>query len=1084
MTDRGVSLQDMIRKRQAGAFVGRTEPLRLFEQNLSLPPDDPRRRFVFTLYGDAGIGKTTLVRQWQQIAARQGHATGYVDEAALDIPSAIEMLARSLTADGAECPAFTGKLTQYRKHRHMVDSDPGAPSGISSLLTRSAVRIGLRAAEGIPVVGAFTGEIDKNEAALQADQARAFLARRFARHQDIELLLSPIDVLTAAFAEDLQAIGRHRPIALFVDTFERTGRFLNDWLLELLDGRHGGLPPNLVISISGQHPLDANLWADYLGIRTDIEIEVFTAAESRHLLATRGIDDSPTVDLILKLSGGLPVLVATLAESSAARGTTELGDPSETAVDRFLKWEPDRDRRAAAVSGALPRRLDREVLTVAGGTADDFDWLRRLPFVVGHTDGHRYHDVVRAPMLRSIRREAPNDWTTRHHALAAHYASRRAELGVPGADEWADSRWRELKLEESYHHLCATGTPALPSALSLLIEGYGRTSDTAAKWARMIEQAGRDTDLPDVQARGEQLATWLQGGPDDEMLLLSSLAADASLDEEHRGAALAERSQVHERLGDFESSLRDLDKAASMAPDRHWIIGWRGFAQFQLGNHEQALADLTRAIELRPRYEWAFSTRSDVHHALGQHQAALDDIDQALEIDPAEALYFATRASIKQAMGRFADAVADYDQALALAPDDAPYLAYRGEAWFQQDRYPEALADLGRSLEIDPQYTWALTERAFVLRSLERNAEALADADQALAIDPGSTWALFVRALIHLDNGTPDLALADFSALLAIDPQHSYVRARRGDLHRQHGRLPEAFRDLNRAIELEPAMGYAYGRRAAAHRLNGDTAAALADLDRAVELEPDDDWALAERGDVQLQLGRYRRALDDLSRAVEIDPEYAWAISRRGYAHEHLNHPDAARLDHDRAVGLAPEDTDILLGRGRFLLRDGDLLKALSDFSRVIDAEPDNTWAWNCRGEAYQALGDNTAALADFERVSELDATRSWPLYRRALICRQLGREAEAEDLLRSALRVQDSELPSVLNRVAYLIALGDRTGGRELLVELLRAKPFGDDARETADDLSELGTIIGRDAVAECAGLLAEYRAALDASE
>ncbi|MGW7685232.1 tetratricopeptide repeat protein [Kribbella sp. NPDC054772] len=1071
----------MIRKRQAGAFVGRTEPLRQFEQNLALPPDDPRRRFIFTLYGDAGIGKTTLVRQWQRVAVRQGHATGYVDEAALDIPSAIEMLARSLAAEGAECEAFTGKLTQYRKHRHTVDSDPGAPSGISSLLTRSAVRIGLRAAEGIPVVGAFTGEIDKNEAALQADQARAFLARRFARHQDIELLLAPVDVLTAAFAEDLQSIGRQRPIALFVDTFERTGQFLNDWLLELLEGRHGGLPPNLVISIAGQRPLDANLWADYLGIRTDVELEVFTATESRHLLATRGIDDTPTVDVILKLSGGLPVLVATLAESSAARGTTELGDPSETAVDRFLKWEPDRDRRAAAVSGALPRRLDREVLTVAGGTADDFDWLRRLPFVVNHTDGYRYHDVVRGPMLRSLRREAPNEWTTRQHALAAHYETRRGELGVPTAEEWNDSRWRELKLEESYHYLCATGTPALPSALSTLIEGYGRTSDTAAKWARMIEQAGRDTDLPEIQARGEQLATWLQSGADEEMLLLSSLAADASLDEAHRGLALAERSQVHERLGDFESSLRDLDKAASMAPDRHWIIGWRGFAHFQLGNHEQALADLTRAIELRPRYEWAFSTRSDVHQTLGQYEAALADIDRALEIDPADALYFATRASIKQAMGRFADAVADYDQALVLAPDDAAYFAYRGDAWYAQDRHPEALADLDRSLELEPQYTWALTARASVLRSLNRTSDALADVNRALAIEPDSAWALFVRALIHLDDDALAEAQADLSAVLSINPQNAYVLARRGDLLWREGRLTEALRDLDQAIELEPALEYAYGRRAEVHRLNDNVSATLADLDRAVELDPEDDWALAERGDVQLEQGRYRRALDDLSRAVAIDPDYAWAISRRAEVQEHLGDLSAARLDHDRAVDLAPEEADFRIERGRFLHRIGDHAEALSDFTRVIDGEPDNTWAWNSKGEVHQALGDDTAALAAFERVLQLDPTRSWSLYRRALIYRRQGREAEAQELLRSAIQVQDSELPGVLNRVVYLIALGDQTGARELLVELLRAKPFGDDVRETADDLTELGTIIGADAVAECSGLLAEYRATID---
>ncbi|HWD78362.1 MAG TPA: tetratricopeptide repeat protein [Kribbella sp.] len=639
MTEKGFSLQDLIRSRQAGAFVGRTDSLRAFEQNLTLSPDDPRRRFVFTLSGDAGIGKTSLVRQWERVARGHGYATGYVDEAALDVPSAIELLARGLADGGATCPAFTEKLAQYRKHRHTVDSDPGAPSGISSLLTRSAVRIGLRATEDIPVVGAFAGEIDKDAVAQQADQARAFLARRFAKRQDIDLLLAPVDVLTTALVDDLRTIAVRRPIALFVDTFERTGPILDDWLLELLEGRHGSLPPNIVLAVSGQRPVDANRWSDYLGIRTDIELDVFTTDETRQLLAGRGVDDASTVELIVRLSGGLPVLVATLAESSATHGTAELTDQSDTAVDRFLKWEPDRERRDAARFGALPRRLDREVLSVAGCGPDDFDWLRRLPFVVGHTDGYHYHDVVRTPMLRSLRLEAPGDWTARHLALAEHYECRRANLGLSDQETWKDSRCQDLMLEEEYHRLCATGTTAMPGALSRLITYYGYSSDSAARWAQMITQAGQDSGADEVQARGDQLTVWLRSGVDGELKLLSSLGTDPMLDGAYRGTALAERSAVHERSGNYEAALLDLDKADALRPDVSWIIAWRGSACVELGKFEQALEDLDRAIELRPGYAYALCTRSLVHLRFKRLDSALEDINRCLATEPDVAFY-------------------------------------------------------------------------------------------------------------------------------------------------------------------------------------------------------------------------------------------------------------------------------------------------------------------------------------------------------------------------------------------------------------------------------------------------------------
>ncbi|MEU4604317.1 tetratricopeptide repeat protein [Kribbella sp. NPDC023972] len=992
VTENDVSLQDLIRIRQAGDFVGRAEPLRLFEQNLALPLDDPRRRFIFTLYGDAGIGKTSLVRQWQRVARSRDYVTGYVDEAALDVPSAIDLLARSLADCDAECPNFTGKLTQYHKHRHAVDSAPDAPSGISSLLTRSAVRIGLRAAEEIPLVGALTGEIDKDEAALQADQARAFLARRFAKHQDVELLLSPVDVLTAAFVTDLQAIGKRRPIALFVDTFERTGRFLNDWLLELLAGRHGNLPPNIILAISGQRPLDANLWADYLGIRTDVGLEVFTAAEARQLLATRGIDDNPTVDVILELSGCLPVLVATLAESSATHGTAELGDPSETAVDRFLKWEPDRKRRATALSGALPRRLDREVLAVTGGTDDDFDWLRRLPFVVSQTDGYRYHDVVRTPMLRSIRREAPNDWTTRHHALTAYYRTRREELDLQDRNGWKDSRWRDLKLEEEYHKLCAVGTPSLPSALFGLIDGYGRTSDTAAKWAQMITQAGQDAGLPDVQSRGEQLTTWLQGGPTDELLLLSSLAGDPSLDDAHRAAALAERSQVHERLGDYAAALKDLDKADSLRPDVHWIIGWRGGVHYEMRNYDQALADLDRAIELDPGYEWAISTRSGVHQDLRQYDAALEDINRAVEIDPADAWYLTGRGSIHHELGRYADALADYDRALELKPGDAWFLTSRAAVLQDLKKYPEALADLGRALEVDPQYTWALAERANLYRMLKRYPEALADVDRALENDPRYTWALTVRAMIHTATDDLPRALADLSSLLADDPDNPYLLGRRGDVYRLAERFDEALHDLDRAVELDPDDAWTLGTRGQVHQALGRSTEALADLDRAIELEPTAGWTLVHRAQLRQDAGRLDEAAADLDRAIELDPSSALALATRGAVHHDSGDLGRALADFDQAVGLDPGYAYPLARRAEIHSLDGRYTQALADLDRAIESVPDYAWAIAQRAILHERLGDHTAARLDHDRAVELDPQNTWIRGIRAEFFRRIGR--------------------------------------------------------------------------------------------
>jgi hypothetical protein len=260
----------------------------------------------------------------------------------------MDTIAADLARQGKPCKDFTKRSETYREHRQELDADPTAPEGLSSALTRSAVRIGLRAAEDIPLVGPFAKELNTDAVAGQADRLRVFLNRKLRNQHDVRLMLAPVDELTPTFVDDLRSIASHHPVALFFDTYERTGAFLDPWLLDLLVGRYGDLPPNVVLTVAGQHPLDINTWGDYLGIRSDLALKVFTDAEASELLATRGVTDSSVVEVIRSLTGRLPVLVAMLADARPDK-VEEVNDPSDNAVERFLKWERDEQRRVAAL---------------------------------------------------------------------------------------------------------------------------------------------------------------------------------------------------------------------------------------------------------------------------------------------------------------------------------------------------------------------------------------------------------------------------------------------------------------------------------------------------------------------------------------------------------------------------------------------------------------------------------------------------------------------------------------------------------------------------------------------------------------
>ncbi|BDA75988.1 hypothetical protein CAL7716_101540 (plasmid) [Calothrix sp. PCC 7716] len=73
------SLQDINKQRQQLAFVGRQEQISLFRRNLSLDPENSLRRFIFSISGQGGVGKSTLARQFRQISESVKYITAYTD---------------------------------------------------------------------------------------------------------------------------------------------------------------------------------------------------------------------------------------------------------------------------------------------------------------------------------------------------------------------------------------------------------------------------------------------------------------------------------------------------------------------------------------------------------------------------------------------------------------------------------------------------------------------------------------------------------------------------------------------------------------------------------------------------------------------------------------------------------------------------------------------------------------------------------------------------------------------------------------------------------------------------------------------
>ncbi|MCC5479030.1 ATP-binding protein [Streptomyces barringtoniae] len=1049
MAVRKISRQELIRQRRRDGFVGRQGELAALTDTLKRHPDADAP-FLFHIHGPAGVGKSTLLRRMESEAREHQAITGYVDESVADVVEAMETLSAQCSQQGMALKSFDKALEVYRQRRHEVDAAsglaPGAPptteesdEGSRSTAPATspgsliAAQVGLVGLGMLPGVGAFTGAIDPNQVAAGADRMKAMLSARFRNHNDIQLVMSPLKVLTPVFLQDLAEVAQRRQwVVLFFDTYERTGPLLDIWLRDILTSeRYGELPANVLVVLAGQNRLDTRTWADCFDLVTDLPLEVFTEAEARRFLTSKGITDERTVEVILRLSGRLPVLLSTLAEARPA-SAEDVGDPSGTAVERFLKWESDPVRRATALACALPQELDEDICRISAGddAADLFTWLRSLPFVTDRAGRCHYHDVVRDTMLRLQRQQSPARWRDQHTRLVIAFRNQRTQLeeGAPPEDGWWDSQeWRSLRLQETYHQLCADPHTFLSQALRELLDAYDQSTATLRRWVRTLLQAGRDADAGEVINWGQQLraALDLDDGQHPEGTALSLLIARAHLSPDGkalahllRGRDLRNAERFNDALIQYNSSialnsnnarayygrgltyrlsgrdeeaLADLNRAVELDPQDGSYFAERGVTHLLLGRPGESLADMNRAAELSPEDVWVIALRGVVYRAMDRYEESLTDLNHAIELKPGYQWAIYQRGVTYRLMDRYEESLTDLNHAIELKPDNDSAICQRGVTYRLMDRYEESLTDLNHAIELDPQDSSHHAERGVTYRLMERYEESLTDLNHAIELKPDNDWPICQRGVTYRLMDRYEESLTDLNHAIELDPQDSSHHAERGVTYRLMERYEESLTDLNHAIELKPDNDWAITQRGITYRLMGRYEESLTDLNHAIELDPQDSWYLTERGIIYQDMGRYEESLTDLTRAIDLKPNYEWAIAQRGITYRLMSWYEESLTDLTRAIEVKPDYEWAIAHRGMTYRLMGRYEESLTDLNHAIELKPQDAWNLHERAVAHRLAGRHEESLTDLNRAAELEPQNGWCFYEKGLILHLLA---------------------------------------------------------------------------------------------
>lgn len=1025
-----LTFQDLVRRGQGAAFVGRTEEQTLFAETLEKPIDDPDRVLIFNLSGQGGMGKSYLARRFAETGRSHGQLVGWTDESERD---AVETMRRLASDIGSSYfGTFVDIERKYRQKRQEVEADPEVPESVVEMLGRGAGRGGIRAARHIPALGLAFELLDEGVIGEQMGAMAAFVAKKFANKEDARLVREPLEVLTPAFLEGLERATRDSRVLLFFDTFEAVSSAAESWLYGCLSGRFGPVPPAITVVISGREPLDPNRWSDFHGVTAQLRLEAFEPSEAREYLRKKGIRDPAIADVILSLAGGIPLLLATLAAGSPGR-PEDVGDATGTAVERFLKWMPEARLRTIALHGAIPRIVNQDTL---GEVLDDdraaeaFGWLASMPFVLERRHGHVYHDVVRQQMLSHIRAAAPAKWNELHRLLAAYYE--RAKSLRDADPGWIDDpEWQAAEAEVIYHSYVTERKYRGPAVARVLVALPSHPS-FARSLCQSITSAEIDACVPESDRVGRVLTmavtAFTDGARQDFDELVGSLLS-ASRAEQLKESVVPARlcqAQLSERAGDSAAAAEFYSQALAHDPNNLGLRLGRAIQRAELEEADGAIADLDAFIEgsgddpavSQHGIATLLALRSYLKRQQGDPEGARSDASEAIKRAPKTTAGYIALASILEHEGELVGALQEFDRAGELDPGDhwlleaAASVADRADTADWKDRQLAALESNSRCedcwqrfaaalsnrlsptaaanalMAVSTQDPYAISHRARALRAFGEDDLAANEVRRVLTERDDIPPAWLVLGLIADKNDEPDEAIAAFTRAIALDPGNGLLYWLRGAVHANEGALLAAEADLGRSIELLPGRAASHLRRAYVRALLGRHDEASEDLRQADEIDEAASRSDKEpakprhlRASVLTELGRYDEAVEELKRVIE--------------------------------VGNGEPEGHVDLGLNRSYLGDWDA--AVATFREVLDRGPSLHAQYNLVAAIARSRGIESARaeLECLERLLEAADVEEGPReYALGGIAAMKGLVNEAVDHLRAAIQLLPEAAP------------------------------------------------------------------------
>ncbi|MFI6902801.1 tetratricopeptide repeat protein [Nonomuraea sp. NPDC050394] len=1083
-------------------FVGRTEEQERFASLLSAlrdPADGPDEGFAVLVHGHGGMGKSTLVNRYVDMAAAAGLRGVLVDldaEQVQDLDQAVGLWRASLVSTLERiafelCPPgerrqgrAAGK--EFEDFAAAVDalgeSDQDAPEGEEAdsgarAWTKGALELGGElvgdALFGVPLpTSPLDRMVDRGADALHRRKQQK--AERLAREQARVARMR--DQVVSAFAAGLRGLTGGRkgsPIAIFLDTAELLRPADHRRLREAI--RLSGPGVVWVIAMRLEEELsptegnEASLYQRELpGTRfRRILMEVFDMGTLAEYLDRRlgpAADDLP-VERIWRASRGIPLAVSMLCHEIESTGDVEdalaeIGENGEvsfvirTLAERYLKHTHDPLERMLLFGMALHRseRLDASLLSALWDVGEPLafarimnELVRRHDFILTRT--RRLHQAVRSTFRSFLL--GPQDRYTVLEANRRAIEVLRERLagqdGLDGTERLDDRAWRENVETLLWHAFWTDNVDGLRLMARLfpicvLDRGFAGDLLLTARFFEPVLTPDQREHLDTMQDMLRPGFTPYQKTLERTFALMDSARSDYSPVEGEIRAGLLDLLRLrHARWLSLDTGARIVltERAAAL------LAGSSPAALEQVAQAAMEIArDLVDPANLR---------RSPSNDAL---RAA----ELATRYAPEAADAWRHLGLTALALGEQSRAEEAFATAVRLAADPASLAMGLGHDITALGYQGLALGFYREAAELKPGDEGAWTQLGLALRQYGRYAEAIRAFEAAGNDDEERFWpALHIWNSYHL------------SGPRVLELEH---RGRaRSILAEQLEHAPEDPSFLDWSCLMAEA--------------SEEHEQALALADRLTRVRPDNPDTHTYRGNALLALGRMEEAEAAYRMVVELDPEDFSAYGRLGSVLAQLDRPQEARRQWRLGLRILQAEVERNPGSGPMYEWLGALHSNLEEheaaaraYQRVIEIGR-TMFIGKQLADTLHALDRPQEAEAAYRMAIEMDAGNPYAYEGLGYVLRDLDRHAEAVVAWSTAVELTERRLErrpdaSGLHYLAGILhaCLRDVAASARSLEEAVRLDP------EHAAAYLELGNAyfaLGDNGAAESA-----YRAAI----